>query len=103
MKALAAADNGIPFYVALPQTTIDWSIDSGDDIPIEARICSVVDYYDALTMDRPYREALNSDEVVEMIVADSGSAFDPYVVDVFVKARYDIEEIQAEYVDEPTA
>ncbi|MGB1656712.1 MAG: HD domain-containing phosphohydrolase [Longimicrobiales bacterium] len=75
---------------------------SGDAIPIEARICSVVDYYDALTMDRPYREAVGSDEVVEMIEADSGSAFDPHVVDIFVKARVEIEKIQLEYIVEPT-
>jgi len=37
LKALAAADNGIPFYVALPRTTIDWTIDSGESIPIEKR------------------------------------------------------------------
>ena len=37
LKALAAADNGVPFYVALPRTSIDWRIDSGDDIPIEER------------------------------------------------------------------
>jgi len=37
LKALAAADNGIPFYVALPHTTIDWSIDNGAEIPIEQR------------------------------------------------------------------
>jgi methylthioribose-1-phosphate isomerase len=37
LKALAAADNGIPFYVALPSTTIDWTIDKGTDIPIEER------------------------------------------------------------------
>jgi methylthioribose-1-phosphate isomerase len=36
-KALAAADNGVPFYVALPSPTIDWSAPSGDAIPIEAR------------------------------------------------------------------
>ena len=36
-KALAAADNGIPFYVALPSPTIDWNAASGDAIPIEAR------------------------------------------------------------------
>lgn len=75
---------------------------SVDAIPIEARICSVVDFYDALTMDRPYREAVGSDEIVEMIVADSGSAFDPYVVDIFVKARVEIEKIQLEYIVEPT-
>ncbi len=38
LKALAAHDNDIPFYVALPSTTIDWSIDDGiRDIPIEER------------------------------------------------------------------
>ena len=38
LKALAAADNGIPFYVALPSTTIDWSVSNGiSDIPIEER------------------------------------------------------------------
>jgi len=36
-KALAARDNDVPFYVALPSPTIDWSLASGDAIPIEAR------------------------------------------------------------------
>jgi methylthioribose-1-phosphate isomerase len=38
LKALAAHDNGVPFYVALPSSTIDWSLDDGvAEIPIEAR------------------------------------------------------------------
>jgi len=37
LKALAARDNGVPFYVALPSSTIDWSIDDGSAIPIEQR------------------------------------------------------------------
>ncbi|MGH8206430.1 MAG: S-methyl-5-thioribose-1-phosphate isomerase, partial [Steroidobacteraceae bacterium] len=37
LKALAAHDNGVPFYVALPLSTIDWSLDRGRDIPIEQR------------------------------------------------------------------
>ncbi len=37
LKALAAHDNGVPFYVALPSPTIDWSLQSGADIPIEQR------------------------------------------------------------------
>jgi methylthioribose-1-phosphate isomerase len=37
LKALAAADNGVPFYVALPASTIDWSLDDGMDIEIEER------------------------------------------------------------------
>ncbi len=37
LKALAADDNGVPFYVALPGPTIDWTLDDGRDIPIEER------------------------------------------------------------------
>ncbi|HUE63280.1 MAG TPA: S-methyl-5-thioribose-1-phosphate isomerase [Rhizomicrobium sp.] len=37
LKALAAKDNGVPFYVALPSATIDWALQSGRDIPIEER------------------------------------------------------------------
>lgn len=37
LKALAAHDNGVPFYVALPHSTIDWTMESGKDIPIEER------------------------------------------------------------------
>lgn len=37
LKALAARDTGVPFYVALPYSTIDWTLVRGDDIPIEAR------------------------------------------------------------------
>ncbi|MDX1709770.1 MAG: S-methyl-5-thioribose-1-phosphate isomerase, partial [Rhodovibrionaceae bacterium] len=37
LKALAAHDNGVPFYVALPGPTVDWTLDSGDAVPIEER------------------------------------------------------------------
>jgi methylthioribose-1-phosphate isomerase len=37
LKALAAFDNGVPFYAALPYSTIDWTLTSGTDIPIEER------------------------------------------------------------------
>ena len=42
LKALAAHDNGIPFYVGLPYPTIDWTIEDGRDIPIEERHASEV-------------------------------------------------------------
>lgn len=42
LKALAAEDNDIPFYVALPESTIDWSCEHGDGIPIEEREASEV-------------------------------------------------------------
>jgi methylthioribose-1-phosphate isomerase len=37
LKALAAWDNGVPFYVALPGSTVDWTLEGGADIPIEER------------------------------------------------------------------
>ncbi len=37
LKALAARDNGVPFYVAAPSPSIDWTLDDGDEIPIEER------------------------------------------------------------------
>jgi methylthioribose-1-phosphate isomerase len=37
LKALAAKDNGVPFYVAFPYSTIDWSLASGESVPIEER------------------------------------------------------------------
>lgn len=70
----------------------------GEDIPLEARICSVVDFFDALTMDRPYRKAVPREEVIEMIVAESGISFDPAIVDIFLEVRDDIVGIQSEYV-----
>ena len=54
---------------------------SGEDIPIEARVVSVVDTYDAMTNDRPYRRALSDEEAVAELVANAGSQFDPGVVE----------------------
>jgi putative two-component system response regulator len=70
---------------------------SEEEIPIEARVCAVVDFFDALTMDRPYRRAVPNDEVVEMIRAERGQSFDPAVVDVFTKVLPDVVAIQDEY------
>jgi len=59
----------------------------GEDIPFPARIFPVVDVWDALTSDRPYRKGLPPDEVRAHIKADSGKHFDPQVVDVFLQLK----------------
>lgn len=71
---------------------------SGTDIPLEARICAVVDYFDALTMDRPYRRALETDVVLGMMREESGQHFDPDVLDVFFDNLPKITEIRADYL-----
>lgn len=57
----------------------------GTEIPLSARMFSVVDVYDALSNDRPYRKALPHDQVIEYIKAQSGAYFDPHVVKIFLK------------------
>lgn len=62
----------------------------GVDIPIGARILSVVDCFDALTSDRPYRARLSDDDAIAILMARRGSMYDPLVVDTFVKVHRDI-------------
>ena len=56
----------------------------GDQIPIEARVVSVADVFDALTSDRPYRKAMSPYEARDVIVKGSGREFDPAVVGAFL-------------------
>jgi len=57
----------------------------GDAIPLSARIFAVIDVWDALLSDRPYRKAWGRDRVIEHIRQNSMTQFDPDVVDLFLK------------------
>ena len=57
----------------------------GNDIPLQARIFAIIDVWDALTSDRPYRPAWDRKKVLEYIKNQSGKHFDPHVVDQFIK------------------
>jgi HD-GYP domain-containing protein (c-di-GMP phosphodiesterase class II) len=59
---------------------------SGEEIPLQARIVTVADTFDAMTTNRPYQKALDLAYVVEKIVSFSNTRFDPRVVQAFVKA-----------------
>ena len=65
----------------------------GKDIPLSARIMAVADVYDALVSERPYKKAFSVDEAFRIITEDSGTHFDPEVVDAFVKNRETVEQI----------
>ena len=56
----------------------------GEEIPVEARIFSIVDVWDALTSDRPYRKALSAEVTARYIREQSGHQFDPQIVDLFL-------------------
>jgi ribonuclease P protein subunit RPR2 len=57
----------------------------GEEIPLAARIFSVVDSFDAMTSDRPYRTSIGADRALEEIRAGAGTQFDPEVVQAFVE------------------
>lgn len=63
----------------------------GEEIPIEARIISVADAYDAMTSKRSYRQELEKNEAMEEILKCSASQFDPFVVDVLVNQILKVE------------
>jgi putative nucleotidyltransferase with HDIG domain len=57
----------------------------GAEIPIGARILSVVDCFDALTSDRPYRPRLTDREAIDILISRRGTMYDPLIVDTFVR------------------
>ena len=73
LKALAAHDNDIPFYVALPSPTIDWQIESGVEIPIECRDSREVTHIEGWT---------EAGERVSVRLTPAGSPAENYAFDV---------------------
>jgi diguanylate cyclase (GGDEF)-like protein/putative nucleotidyltransferase with HDIG domain len=65
---------------------------TGEQIPLSARILSLVDCYDALTTNRPYRSPMTQGGVIEFFRREAGRAYDPKVVQTFVE---NIEQIEA--------
>jgi diguanylate cyclase (GGDEF)-like protein/PAS domain S-box-containing protein len=57
---------------------------SGEEIPLACRLLAIVDAYDAMTSDRPYRKAMTAQEAVAELVRCAGVQFDPALVHVFV-------------------
>jgi HD-GYP domain-containing protein (c-di-GMP phosphodiesterase class II) len=56
----------------------------GNEIPLGARIIAVADSYDAMTTDRPYREALCKEVALNTMITKAGTQFDAYAVECFV-------------------
>jgi putative nucleotidyltransferase with HDIG domain len=58
---------------------------AGEQIPLEARIISCCDTWNAMRTDRPYRNALSPDVAIAELLSNAGKQFDPHVVDMFVQ------------------
>ncbi len=70
---------------------------AGTDIPVSARVFAVADALDAMTSDRPYRQARPWKQAGQEIVAQSGRQFDPRVVAAFVERELELRAIQREF------
>jgi putative two-component system response regulator len=65
----------------------------GEEIPLQGRIMAIADAYDALVSERPYKSALSHSEAVAIIQRDSGTHFDPALVEVFLACEKQIENV----------
>lgn len=63
----------------------------GAEIPLPARVIAIADAWDAMTSDRPYRDAMNKEDALAEIVSNSGKQFDPDVVRVFLDMLREVE------------
>lgn len=72
---------------------------AGDDIPIEGRITTVADVFDALTSARPYKPAFSREKCFAIMLEERGKQFDPTVLDAFLSCREAIIAVQVEYAD----
>jgi putative nucleotidyltransferase with HDIG domain len=68
---------------------------AGQEIPLGARILSVVDCYDALTSDRPYRPRMTRQQAEGVLKERRGRAYDPWIVDQFLTILDQLEEMEA--------
>ncbi len=75
----------------------------GSEIPIGARILSVVDCFDALTSDRPYRPRLSDGEALKILLDRRGTMYDPLVVDTFVSVHTLISPGGTSDIQQPSA
>jgi putative two-component system response regulator len=71
----------------------------GRQIPIEGRITAVADVFDALTSKRPYKDSFSDAESIEIILSESEKAFDPDVVQAFLRRLDDICGIRKQFAD----
>ncbi|PID79535.1 two-component system response regulator [bacterium DOLZORAL124_64_63] len=73
----------------------------GEEIPLEGRITSVCDVFDALTSVRPYKEAWSVEKAAAFLRENSGSMFEPRLVDLFLANLDQVLDIISAYQDEP--
>ncbi len=72
---------------------------AGEAIPIEGRICALSDVFDALTSQRPYKQAWSVEDTIAFLIKQKGRHFDPTLVDLLIDIMPKILEIKATFKD----
>ena len=85
-------------YTKLYEVMHPWGL-RRDEIPVEARIISVADIFDALTHERPYKTAWNMDKAFSYITELSGTKLDGDCVEALVSHREEVDRIQAAFAE----
>ncbi|KJU86925.1 response regulator receiver modulated metal dependent phosphohydrolase [Candidatus Magnetobacterium bavaricum] len=72
----------------------------GHNISIHGRMVAIADVFDALTSMRPHRAPWTIEKTIELLIAEKGKHFEPYLVDIFVSKLKEVKEIYTEYKEE---
>jgi len=73
----------------------------GDEIPLPGRLMALVDVYDALTNDRPYKKAFTHEESVKIIKDGLGTQFDPVLCEIFIENNIAFKNMDSNYEETP--
>ena len=76
---------------------------AGEDIPEHARIIAIADVFDALTMERPYKNAWSIEEAFELLKKESGAHFEPTLCELFFGIESEVLELKAKWDQEELA
>lgn len=72
---------------------------AGEEIPLECRIVSIADVYDALTSERPYKRAWTAEDALAYVRDEAGRSFDPMLIPLFLELHPKVREFSARHAD----
>lgn len=108
----ASADQGTDYFLSMAMDIILYHHErwdgggypmglKGEDIPLTARIVSIVDVYDALTSRRPYKEAFSHRKAIDIMKGEIGK-FDPVLFNLFIENADEFNKIRTKYSEQET-
>jgi len=91
----AIANSGINFDMFYGPSYKGIPLAVATDIPLQGRIMAIVDVYDALVSERPYKKAFTHEEAVKIIMDGAGTQFDPEIAKLFYENKDQFQEVKS--------